>query len=120
MKGTWCATGAGTSEGIAATGRKATSTVMIVGRFAGDRLVEDFRRVRPLQSVPPARRRVSRREPAVHNGASRVDARRDRMAFLGQFYNEACRIGERAPSGATQITQLTVGENACRSRCWRL
>ena len=33
---------AGNWEGIAATGRKATWSVMIMGRFADDKLVEDW------------------------------------------------------------------------------
>jgi predicted ester cyclase len=41
-RGTWQATQRGNWEGIAATGRKATWTVMIMGRFAGDKLVEDW------------------------------------------------------------------------------
>jgi predicted ester cyclase len=41
-RGTWRATQRGDWEGIAATGRKATWTAMIMGRFAGDTLVEDW------------------------------------------------------------------------------
>ncbi len=41
-RGTWRATQRGKWEGIAPTGRKATWTVMIMGRFAGDKLVEDW------------------------------------------------------------------------------
>jgi predicted ester cyclase len=41
-RGTWRATQRGDWEGIAATGRKATWTVIIMGRFAGDKLVEDW------------------------------------------------------------------------------
>jgi predicted ester cyclase len=41
-RGTWRATQRGDWEGIAATGRKATWTVMIMGRFAGDKLAEDW------------------------------------------------------------------------------
>lgn len=41
-RGTWRATHRGEWEGIAPTGRKATWTVIIIGRFAGDKLVEDW------------------------------------------------------------------------------
>jgi predicted ester cyclase len=41
-RGTWRATQRGNWEDIAPTGRKATWTVMIMGRFAGDKLVEDW------------------------------------------------------------------------------
>jgi predicted ester cyclase len=41
-RGTWRATQKGEWEGIAPTGRKATWSVVIIGRFAGDRLVEDW------------------------------------------------------------------------------
>jgi predicted ester cyclase len=41
-RGTWRATQQGAWEGIAPTGRAATWTVMIMGRFEGDRLVEDW------------------------------------------------------------------------------
>jgi predicted ester cyclase len=41
-RGTWRGTQEGTWEGIAPTGRKATWTVTIMGRFEGDRLVEDW------------------------------------------------------------------------------
>jgi predicted ester cyclase len=41
-RGTWRATQRGAWEGIAPTGRKATWTVMIMGRFKGDRIVEDW------------------------------------------------------------------------------
>jgi predicted ester cyclase len=41
-RGSWRATQAGDWEGIAATGKTATWTVMIMGRFAGDKLVEDW------------------------------------------------------------------------------
>ena len=41
-RGTWRATQRGNWEGIAATGRKATWSVMIMGRFADDKLVEDW------------------------------------------------------------------------------
>jgi predicted ester cyclase len=41
-RGTWRATQRGDWEGIAATGRKTTWTVMIMGRFAGDKLAEDW------------------------------------------------------------------------------
>jgi predicted ester cyclase len=41
-RGTWRATQRGEWEGIAPTGRKATWTVIIIGRFEGDRLVEDW------------------------------------------------------------------------------
>ncbi len=41
-RGTWRATQSGAWEGIAPTGRKATWTVMIMGRFAGDKLAEDW------------------------------------------------------------------------------
>jgi predicted ester cyclase len=41
-RGTWRATHRGEWEGIAPTGRKATWSVIIIGRFKGDRLVEDW------------------------------------------------------------------------------
>ena len=41
-RGTWRATQRGEWEGIAPTGRKATWTVIIIGRFEGDKLVEDW------------------------------------------------------------------------------
>ena len=41
-RGTWRATQRGTWEGIAATGRTATWTVIIIGRFAGGKMVEDW------------------------------------------------------------------------------
>ena len=41
-RGTWRATQRGEWEGIGPTGRKATWTVIIIGRFEGDRLVEDW------------------------------------------------------------------------------
>jgi len=41
-RGTWRATQAGEWEGIAPTGRTATWTVMIMGRFKGDKLAEDW------------------------------------------------------------------------------
>jgi predicted ester cyclase len=41
-RGTWRATQRGEWEGIAPTGRKGTWTVIIIGRFEGDRLVEDW------------------------------------------------------------------------------
>ena len=41
-RGTWRGTQRGTWEGIAPTNRKATWTVMIMGRFEGDKLVEDW------------------------------------------------------------------------------
>jgi predicted ester cyclase len=41
-RGTWRGTQQGEWEGIAPTGRTATWTVMIMGRFAGDKLVEDW------------------------------------------------------------------------------
>ena len=41
-RGTWRATQTGAWEGIAPTGRTATWTVMIMGRFKGDRLAEDW------------------------------------------------------------------------------
>ena len=41
-RGTWRATHRGEWEGIAPTGRKATWSVIIIGRFAGDKLVEDW------------------------------------------------------------------------------
>ena len=41
-RGTWRATQRGEWEGIAPTGRKATWTVIIIGRFEGDRLVENW------------------------------------------------------------------------------
>lgn len=40
--GTWLAAHRGEWEGIAPTGRKAIWTVTIIGRFKGDRLVEDW------------------------------------------------------------------------------
>ena len=41
-RGTWRATQRDEWEGIAPTGRTATWTVIIIGRFEGDRLVEDW------------------------------------------------------------------------------
>jgi predicted ester cyclase len=41
-RGTWRATQRGDWEGIAPTGRKATWTVIIIGRFAGGKLAEDW------------------------------------------------------------------------------
>lgn len=41
-RGTWRATHRGEWEGIAPTGRKATWSVIIIGRFEGDKLVEDW------------------------------------------------------------------------------
>jgi predicted ester cyclase len=41
-RGSWRATQRGEWEGIAPTGRTATWTVIIIGRFEGDRLVEDW------------------------------------------------------------------------------
>ncbi len=41
-RGTWRATQKGAWEGIAPTGRAATWTAMIMGRFAGDRIAEDW------------------------------------------------------------------------------
>ena len=41
-RGTWQATQRKEWEGIAATGRKATWTVIIIGRFEGEKLAEDW------------------------------------------------------------------------------
>lgn len=41
-RGTWRATHRGEWEGIAPTGRTATWTVIIIGRFEGDKLVENW------------------------------------------------------------------------------
>jgi predicted ester cyclase len=41
-RGTWRGTQRGAWEGIAPTGRKATWTVIIIGRFAGGKMVEDW------------------------------------------------------------------------------
>jgi predicted ester cyclase len=41
-RGTWRATQRKEWEGIPATGRKATWTVIIIGRFAGEKLAEDW------------------------------------------------------------------------------
>jgi predicted ester cyclase len=41
-RGTWRATHRGEWEGIAPTGRKATWTAIIIGRFEGDKLVENW------------------------------------------------------------------------------
>ena len=41
-RGTWQATQSKEWEGIPATGRKATWTVIIIGRFAGEKLAEDW------------------------------------------------------------------------------
>jgi predicted ester cyclase len=41
-RGTWRATQRGTWEGIAATGRTVTWTVIIIGRFADGKMVEDW------------------------------------------------------------------------------
>jgi predicted ester cyclase len=41
-RGTWHATQRGPWEGIAASGRKATWTVIIIGRFADGKLAEDW------------------------------------------------------------------------------
>jgi predicted ester cyclase len=41
-RGTWRATQRGEWEGIAPTGRTATWTVIIIGRFAGGKMVEDW------------------------------------------------------------------------------
>jgi predicted ester cyclase len=41
-RGTWRATQRGAWEGIAPTGRTATWTVIIIGRFAGGKMVEDW------------------------------------------------------------------------------
>ena len=41
-RGTWHATQRGDWQGIAASGRKATWTVIIIGRFAGGKLAEDW------------------------------------------------------------------------------
>jgi predicted ester cyclase len=41
-RGTWQATQRKEWEGIPATGRKAKWTVVIIGRFAGDKLAEDW------------------------------------------------------------------------------
>ena len=54
-RGTWRATQAGDWEGIAATGRKATWAVIIIGRFAGDRLVEDWVEYDTICSASSAR-----------------------------------------------------------------
>jgi predicted ester cyclase len=57
-RGTWHATQRGDWEGIAATGRKATWTVIIIGRFADGKLAEDwveydrFRLFRQLGAMP--------------------------------------------------------------------
>src|SRR5215475_7838368 len=59
-RGTWHATQRKEWEGIPATGRKAKWTVVIIGRFEGDKLGRGLGRVRPLQSVPPARRALIR------------------------------------------------------------
>ena len=41
-RGSWRATHRGDFEGIAATGRKANWTVIIIGRFVGGKLAEDW------------------------------------------------------------------------------
>jgi predicted ester cyclase len=41
-RSTWHATQRGDWQGIAASGRKATWTVIIIGRFAGGKLAEDW------------------------------------------------------------------------------
>jgi predicted ester cyclase len=41
-RGTWDATQRKEWEGISATGRKAKWTVIIIGRFEGDKLAEDW------------------------------------------------------------------------------
>jgi predicted ester cyclase len=41
-RGAWHATQRGIWEGVAPTGKRATWTVIIIGRFAGDKLVEDW------------------------------------------------------------------------------
>jgi predicted ester cyclase len=41
-RGTWRATQAGPWEGLAPTGKKAIWTVIIMGRFADDKIVEDW------------------------------------------------------------------------------
>jgi predicted ester cyclase len=41
-RGTWRATQSKDWEGVPATGRKATWTVIIVGRFTGEKLAEDW------------------------------------------------------------------------------
>ena len=41
-RGTWRGTQSGGWEGLAATGRKASWTVIIIGRFANDKLAEDW------------------------------------------------------------------------------
>jgi predicted ester cyclase len=41
-RGTWRATQRGAGGGVAASGRAVTWTVIIIARFAGDRLVEDW------------------------------------------------------------------------------
>jgi len=41
-RGTWHGTHRRNWEGIAATGRNATRTVIIIGRFAGGKLAEDW------------------------------------------------------------------------------
>ena len=58
-RGSWQATHRGVFEGIAATGRKASWTVIIIGRFTGGKLAEDwveFDRLtllRQLGAIPP-------------------------------------------------------------------
>ena len=41
-RGTWCATQSKDWEGIPATGHKATWTVIIIARFEGEKLAEDW------------------------------------------------------------------------------
>jgi predicted ester cyclase len=41
-RGSWTATQRGDWMGVAASGRKVTWTVIIIGRFAGDKLAEDW------------------------------------------------------------------------------
>ena len=78
-RGTWDATQWKEWEGISATGRKAKWTVIIIGRFEGDKLGGRLGRIRPVQSVSAARRalalfRWTRHHAQAHSGGARLPA----------------------------------------------
>jgi predicted ester cyclase len=54
-RGHWQATQQGQWQGIAASGRKVTWTVIIIGRFAGGKLKGGLGRAGPARPVPAAR-----------------------------------------------------------------